>query len=82
MNRRLIIAIVLIVLGVAASAYQGIAYTTWAQLIDIGPSRMTVQKSETIPRLPILGFVALAGGIAMMVVCGMRRVLVQVNKQI
>ena len=82
MNRRLIIAIVLIVLGVAASAYQGIAYTTRQQLIDVGLSRMTVQKSETIPVLPILGSVALLGGIAMMVVCGMQRVLVQVNKQI
>ena len=73
MRPMIIIAIILIVLGIAALAYQGITYTTREKVVDIGPIQMTAEKSKTIPLPPILGALALAGGIVLLVV-GYRKV--------
>ena len=73
MRLRIIIAIVLIVLGIAALAYQGITYTTREKVVDIGPIEVTAEKSKTIPLPPVLGGLALAGGIVLLAV-GYRKV--------
>ena len=57
--------IMLIVLGVIALAYQGIDYTTQKKVLDIGPIQATKQEHKTIPLPPIVGGVALIGGIAL-----------------
>ena len=67
MNTRLL-GIALIILGVVAFAYQGITYTTREKVIDIGPLQATVEKEKTIPLPPIVGAVALVGGIALLMV--------------
>ncbi|KAF5056932.1 hypothetical protein DSECCO2_362030 [anaerobic digester metagenome] len=67
-----IVGILLIVLGVAAFAYQGITYTTQEKVVDLGPLQMTAEKTRTIPLPPILGGIALAGGIVLLIV-GRRR---------
>jgi len=56
------IAILLIVLGAIALAYQGITYTTREKVIDLGPLKASVDKEHTIPLPPILGALAIAGG--------------------
>jgi hypothetical protein len=58
--------IVLIVLGVLALAYQGFTYTTRETVIDIGPITATAERERTFPLPPILGIVAIAGGVALM----------------
>jgi uncharacterized membrane protein len=58
--------IVLIVLGVLALAYQGFTYTTRETVIDIGPIKATAERERTFPLPPILGIVAIAGGVALM----------------
>ena len=58
--------IVLIVLGVLALAYQGFTYTTRETVIDIGPIKATADRERTFPLPPILGIVAIAGGVALM----------------
>jgi uncharacterized membrane protein YidH (DUF202 family) len=63
-----LVAIVLIVLGVLALAYQGITYTTREKIVDLGPLKASVDKQKTIPLPPILGAVALAAGIVLLVV--------------
>jgi hypothetical protein len=68
MRTNTIIAVILIVLGIAALAYQGITYTTHESVVDIGPLKVTSEKSRTLPLPPIVGAVALAGGIALLVV--------------
>ena len=68
MRPKIIIAIILIALGIAALAYQGITYTTREKVIDIGPIHMTAEKTKTIPLPPILGAIALVGGIVLLVV--------------
>jgi hypothetical protein len=63
-----LVAIVLIVLGVLALAYQGITYTTREKIVDLGPLKASVDKQKTIPLPPILGAVALAAGVVLLVV--------------
>lgn len=68
MKPKIIIAILLIGLGIAAFAYQGITYTTREKVVDLGPIQMTAEKTRTIPLPPILGAIALIGGIVLLVV--------------
>lgn len=68
MKPKIIIAVILIALGIAALAYQGITYTTREKVVDLGPIQMTAEKTKTIPLPPILGAIALVGGIALLVV--------------
>jgi uncharacterized membrane protein YidH (DUF202 family) len=67
------IGIVLIVLGALALAYQGINYTRTEKVIDIGPLQATTQTQQRIPVPPILGGLALLGGVALLVVGTKRR---------
>ncbi len=60
-----IVGVALIVLGVLALAYQGITYTTREQIIDLGPVKASVDKKKSIPLPPIVGALALAGGVVL-----------------
>ena len=68
MRPKIIIAIILIALGIAAFAYQGITYTTREKVVDLGSIQMTAEKTKTIPLPPIVGAIALVGGIVLLVV--------------
>jgi hypothetical protein len=65
--------IVLVVLGALALAYQGITYTHREKIIDLGPIHATADEQKTIPLPPILGAIALVGGIALLVVGGRQK---------
>jgi hypothetical protein len=67
-----IAGIILIVLGVAALAYQGITYTSRETVLDIGPVQATAERQKTVALPPVLGIVAVAGGVVLLVV-GMRK---------
>ena len=67
MRQSALIGIILIVLGVVALSYQGFTYTTKEKIIDIGPIKATQEKEHAVPLPPILGGLALAGGIALLV---------------
>ena len=68
MKAATVIGVLLIVLGIIALAYQGITYTTRETVVDIGPIKASVEKEKTIPLPPILGGLALVGGIVLVVV--------------
>ena len=68
MKVKIMVAVVLIVLGIAAFAYQGITYTTRETAFDAGPMHMTAEKTNHIPLPPIFGAVALIGGLALLLV--------------
>lgn len=68
MKPKTIVAILLITLGIVAFAYQGITYKTGETAIDLGPLQVTTEKTRTIPLPPILGAIALIGGIMLLVV--------------
>lgn len=59
--------IALIVVAVIAFAYQGISYTSREKVVDLGPLQMTAERTRTLPLPPIVGAVALVGGIALLV---------------
>jgi len=67
-----LLGIILIILGVLALAYQGITYTTREKVVDLGPLKITADKEKSIPLPPILGALALAGGIVLVFV-GVRK---------
>ena len=67
-----LLGIILIILGVLALAYQGITYTTREKVVDLGPLKITADKEKSIPLPPILGALALAGGIVLVFV-GIRK---------
>ena len=68
MKSATITGIALILLGVVALSYQGITYTSEEKVIDIGPLQATAMTEKTIPLPPVLGVLALVGGIVLVVV--------------
>ena len=65
MANSMLVGITLIVLGALALAYQGITYTTREKVLDIGPIEATKEERKTIPLPPLLGGIALASGVAL-----------------
>jgi hypothetical protein len=63
-----LIGVVLIVLGVLALVYQGVTYTTREKVVDVGPLKITADKEKNIPLPPVLGILALAGGVVLVFV--------------
>jgi uncharacterized membrane protein len=72
MKPAMMIGILLIVLGGLALAYQGFNYTHQEKVIDVGPIHATAEKQEHVSIPPLLGGLALVGGIAL-VVAGSRK---------
>jgi len=68
MKTAALVGILLIILGVISFAYQGITYTTHKKVVDIGPLQATTKQNKTIPLPPILGGLALIGGVALLIV--------------
>ena len=66
--------IVLIVLGALALAYQGINYTRTEKVLDIGPLQATTETQQRIPVPPILGGIALVGGVVLLVAGARKKV--------
>jgi len=67
MKTNTMIGVILIVIGIIAFAYQGITYTTREKVVDIGPIHMTAEKTKTFPLPPVVGGLALLGGIVLLV---------------
>ena len=67
MKAATIVGILLIVLGVLALAYGGISYTREETVLDLGPLEARAETRETIPLPPLLGGLALAGGVILLV---------------
>ncbi len=63
-----LLGILLIVVAVAAFGYQGISYTTREKVVDLGPLQVSADKTRTLPLPPIVGAVALIGGIGLLVI--------------
>jgi len=68
MKRKMIIGIVLIVLGAIGLVVQGITYTTREKVVDVAGVQITAEREKTIPIPLIAGGLALAAGIAVVVV--------------
>ena len=60
------LGIILVVLGVLALIYQGFSYTTRKKVLDVGPIQATTQEHHTVSLPPILGALALIGGVVIL----------------
>jgi hypothetical protein len=63
-----LIGIILIAIGIVSFAYQGITYTTREKVVNIGSVQVTAEKEKKFPLPPIVGAIALVGGIVLLVV--------------
>jgi uncharacterized membrane protein len=66
------VGVVLIIIGVVMLAYQGFTYTTREKVLEVGPVEVQKETRKTIPLPPLIGGLALAGGIVL-VIMGARR---------
>ncbi|HEY2823669.1 MAG TPA: hypothetical protein VGJ06_21680 [Candidatus Acidoferrum sp.] len=61
------LGLILVVLGVLALMYQGFTYTTHKKVLDVGPIQATKEEHHSVPLPPILGALALIGGVVILV---------------
>jgi uncharacterized membrane protein YidH (DUF202 family) len=63
-----VLAVVLIIIGVIALAYGGFSFTTKEKVAEVGPLKLEKDKTRSVPLPPILGVLALVGGVGLLVV--------------
>jgi hypothetical protein len=68
MKPAVLVGILLILMGIVALSYQGLTYTKREKVLDIGPIQASKETRKTIPLPPVLGGLALAGGIALVII--------------
>jgi len=61
------IGMILIALGLVGLVWGGFTYTTREKVIDIGPIDITRNETHSLPLPPLLGAVAVLGGIVLLV---------------
>lgn len=74
MTPRRIVGLVLVVVGIVALLWGGVFWTDRETLLDAGPLEVTTQERDGVAIPPILGVIALVGGIVLLVVPDRRRV--------
>jgi uncharacterized membrane protein YidH (DUF202 family) len=62
-----LIGAVLIVIGLIGLIWGGTSYTREETVLDLGPIEATAERRETIPITPVVGGIALVGGIVLLV---------------
>ncbi|MPZ21596.1 MAG: DUF3185 domain-containing protein [Luteitalea sp.] len=72
MKAATLVGIVLVIIGIVALAYGGITYTRDETVLDVGPVQAQRETRERIPLPPLLGGLALVGGVVLIIV-GARR---------
>jgi len=61
------LGIILIAVGLFGLAWGGFTYTTREKVVDIGPIHATRDETHRVPLPPVVGAVALIGGIVLLV---------------
>ena len=61
------LGIILLIVGSLALAYQGFTYTTQKKVLDVGSIHATKEEHHTVPIPPILGALALIGGVVVLI---------------
>jgi hypothetical protein len=61
-----VIGILLIVGGLVALLMGGFSFTRSEKVLDVGPLEATVQRKERVPIPPIVGGLALAAGVGLL----------------
>ena len=69
-----IIGLLLIIGGLAVLLMGGFSYTKSDKVLDVGPLEATVERRERVPLPPIAGGLALAAGVALLLVGNKKKV--------
>ena len=62
-----LLGILLVVVGTAALIYQQFPYTEKETVLDVGDLNITAETRKSVPLPPILGGIALAAGVGLIV---------------
>ena len=73
MTVKRIVGLVLVVLGIVALVWGGVFWTDRETVLDAGPLEITTENREGFGVPPVLGVVALIGGIVLLVLPDRRR---------
>ena len=68
-----IAGLVLVVIGIVALVWGGVFWTDRDTVIDAGPITVTTEDREGVALPPIVGGIALVGGIVLLVLPGTKR---------
>ena len=60
-----VVGVVLILLGVLGLALGGFSFTKKEKVLDLGPIEATADDKKTVPVPPILGVLAVVGGVVL-----------------
>jgi hypothetical protein len=67
MNSKAMLAMLLIVLGIAALAYGGIAYRSRDTILDVGNLHVATERSHHVPLPPVAGALAIGVGVILLI---------------
>jgi uncharacterized membrane protein YidH (DUF202 family) len=73
MTVRYVIGSLLVVIGLVSLLMGGFRWTQQKTVIDVGPLKATTEEHKTLPIPPVVGALALVGGIVVLVVPIRRR---------
>ena len=66
MRPALIVGVLLIIVGIAGLAFGGFSFTRKEKVLDVGPIEASADKKESLPVPPILGALAIVGGVVLL----------------
>ena len=72
MTARRIVGSVLVVLGIVALVWGGVFWTDRDTVLDVGPLKVTTEEREGLPLPPIVGAIAVIGGVLLLAIPGRR----------
>ena len=67
-----IVGLLLIIVGIAGLAFGGFSFTHKEKVIDLGPIQASADKKESLPVPPLLGALAIVGGLVLLATSGRR----------
>jgi uncharacterized membrane protein YidH (DUF202 family) len=73
MNVRYLVGAALVVIGLVSLLIGGFRWTERKTVVDVGPLKATTEEHKTLPIPPVVGAIALVGGIIVLVVPMRRR---------
>ncbi|MEW5916045.1 MAG: hypothetical protein AB1762_06555 [Gemmatimonadota bacterium] len=67
------VGLILIVLGTLGLVYGGVTYTRDRHEVELGPLEVNVEEKDRIPVPPVIGGLAVAAGVILLVLGGRKR---------
>jgi uncharacterized membrane protein YidH (DUF202 family) len=66
MRPAVVVGVLLIIVGIAGLAFGGFSFTRKEKVLDVGPIEASADKKESLPVPPILGALAIVGGVVLL----------------